>query len=361
MTAMMNSGIYDAVVVGGGPAGATAAADLARRGRSVVLLDKAGRIKPCGGAIPPRLIREFEIPDGLLVAKITSARMIAPSDKRVMMPIDGGFVGMVDREVFDEWLRTGRRPGRGAAHRHVRADFPRGRRRGDRPLQGRVAPRNAARTRTVIGADGAMSAVARQEVPARAHEMVFAYHEIVAVPGGSAGGFQRRAVRCLVPGALSPDFYAWIFPHGDTTSIGTGSARKGFALRRSVEDLRAGDRAGRDRDHPARGRSDPAEAVEALGQWPRCRAGGGRRRRRGAGLGRGHLLRHGGRAVRRRTRSKRIWRRGTPVLWLARESASWGAWPGVLDTRHDAVVLVQPATSGASGSSASAATTTCRS
>ena len=46
----------DVVVVGGGPAGATAAADLARSGRAVVLLDRAGRPKPCGGAIPPRLL-----------------------------------------------------------------------------------------------------------------------------------------------------------------------------------------------------------------------------------------------------------------------------------------------------------------
>ena len=69
---------YDVVVVGGGPSGATAATDLAKAGRSVLLLDRAGRIKPCGGAIPPRLIRDFDIPDELLVARITSARIVSP-------------------------------------------------------------------------------------------------------------------------------------------------------------------------------------------------------------------------------------------------------------------------------------------
>ncbi|GIR49417.1 MAG: hypothetical protein CM15mP58_15140 [Burkholderiaceae bacterium] len=37
------------VVIGGGPAGATTANELVNSGLKVMLLDKAGRIKPCGG------------------------------------------------------------------------------------------------------------------------------------------------------------------------------------------------------------------------------------------------------------------------------------------------------------------------
>ena len=104
---------YDVVVVGGGPSGATAAEDLARSGHSVALLDRAGRIKPCGGAIPPRLIADFDIPDDQIVAKINTARMISPTKRQVDIPIENGFVGMVDREHFDEFLRE-RAAGAGA-------------------------------------------------------------------------------------------------------------------------------------------------------------------------------------------------------------------------------------------------------
>ena len=62
-------------------------------------------------------MRDFDVPDSVLVAHATSARMIAPSARQVDMPIEGGFVGMVDRETFDEWLRE--RAARAGAERRT--------------------------------------------------------------------------------------------------------------------------------------------------------------------------------------------------------------------------------------------------
>jgi geranylgeranyl reductase len=232
---------FDVAVVGGGPAGATAAHDLARAGRSVLLLDRAGRIKPCGGAIPPQLMREFDIPDALLVARVTSARIVAPSRKQVDMPIDGGFVGMVDRDVFDEWLRA-RAAAAGATRRT--GTFKRITRDVDGVAlvhyQGQGLAPQRVRARAIVGADGANSAVARQCVPGAEVPYVFAYHEIIRSPAGGACDFDGRRCDVYYQGRLSPDFYAWIFPHGATTSVGVGSAHKGFSLRAAVEALRAG-------------------------------------------------------------------------------------------------------------------------
>ena len=245
---------YDCVVVGGGPSGATAATDLAAAGHSVLLLDRAGRIKPCGGAIPPQLIRDFAIPDHLIVGRAVAARMIGPSNAAVDMPVDraggGGFVGMVDRQSFDEWLRA-----RAAASGAVRdtGAFDRIERDGDGGAvvvytDARGGREHRVRARCVIGADGARSRVARATLAgADGMPCVFAYHEVIRSPGSGDGsrddvdhgGFDRGRCDVFYQGTLSPDFYAWIFPHGDTASVGVGSANKGFNLREAVARLRA--------------------------------------------------------------------------------------------------------------------------
>lgn len=232
---------YDVAIVGGGPSGATAAHDLANLGLSVLLIDRDGRIKPCGGAVPPILMREFDIPDSLLETRVTAARMVSPADERVDMDI-GGYVGMVDRGRFDPWLRE-RAEEAGATR--VTGHFEELARDDDGSLlvryrqDGKRGELKTARIKAAIGADGAASRVRSQAFDKQEKmKHVFAYHEIVRSPEGRTPAFDPERCDVYYQGIVSPDFYGWVFPHGDCTSVGAGSAVKGFSLRKAVKRMR---------------------------------------------------------------------------------------------------------------------------
>ena len=147
----------------------------------------------------------------------------------------------------------------------------------------------------LIGADGARSKVGRQTIEgAERTPCVFAYHEIIKSPEQGAGAdFDGTRCDVIYNGDYSPDFYSWVFPHGGCTSIGTGSANKGFSLRGSVEAYRSAN--GMADCETIRKEGAPIP-LKPLPRWDngRGRAARRRRRRRGrARVRRGHLLRHG--------------------------------------------------------------------
>lgn len=231
---------YDVVVVGAGPSGATAAEDLARSGHSVAFIDREGRIKPCGGAVPPRLIEDFFIPDEQIVAKVNTARMISPTGRQVDIPIENGFVGMVDREHFDEFLR--KRAKDAGAHRYT-GTFTRIERDKDGThvvYRDKISGNEMKlKTALVIGADGARSNVARAEVKdGDKIPYVIAYHEIIEAPEPTQS-YDPARCDVVYDGKISPDFYGWVFPHGGQASVGMGSMVKSVDVKQATADLRA--------------------------------------------------------------------------------------------------------------------------
>jgi len=100
--------MYDCIIVGAGPAGGTAAYHLAKRGRSVLVLEKESlpRYKPCGGGVSPAIANWFDFDFSPAISvKVNTIRytwkMGDPVQAELSTPEP---MWMVRRDVFDHFL-----------------------------------------------------------------------------------------------------------------------------------------------------------------------------------------------------------------------------------------------------------------
>ncbi len=243
--------VRDVVIVGAGPAGSAAAAALARRGRDVLLLDRARfpRDKPCGDGIPPGTV---EILHGLGMGKtiadagfhaIRGIRLVSPRGREWGVSLHprraGGDFFIAPRIAFDDLLRK-HAVACGAEFRHatVRSLI----REGDR-IAGVNATVDGVDTeiaaRIVIGADGATSVVARMLGSSK----VAAQDRAVAIRAYVDGvetiphTIELHWRRNCAPG------YGWIFPMGGAAAnVGVivradRYRRRGMSLDALLEDF----------------------------------------------------------------------------------------------------------------------------
>jgi geranylgeranyl reductase family protein len=199
---------YDAIVVGGGPAGSTCAYRLASAGASVLLLDRARfpRDKACGGAVTPRALRELPVGIEQVVETVVSRFELRVRHRHGFSraaPIPLAY--MTQRRRLDAYLveravEAGAELRQGTAAAEIR--------------QGGVDGDNA---RVVIGADGANGISRRAfDTPRRA---------AVALEGNLPHAIappDRYAERLVLEFGTVPGGYGWIFPKGDHLNVGVG-------------------------------------------------------------------------------------------------------------------------------------------
>jgi len=100
--------MFDCIIVGAGPAGGTAAYHLAKRGRSVLVLEKESfpRYKPCGGGVSPAVQAWFDFDFSPAISlKADRVCYTWKMDDPVEVDLETSEpVWMVRREVFDQFL-----------------------------------------------------------------------------------------------------------------------------------------------------------------------------------------------------------------------------------------------------------------
>ena len=222
---------FDAIVVGAGPAGSTAAYRLARAGARVLLLDRERfpRDKPCGGGLTYRAVRELPVTvDPVVEDTVRRFQLGFRYRSRFERSSETPLILMTQRRRLDAYLAE-RAAEAGADFRDgVRATAVE-RDEGGATVRFGAA---AARAGVVIGADGVNGLTARAlgVPPGRGHG--------VALEGNVSHVHAREDFRgrAVVELATIPGGYAWVFPKGDHVNVGVGGwESEGRRLREHLE------------------------------------------------------------------------------------------------------------------------------
>jgi geranylgeranyl reductase family protein len=100
--------MYDCIIVGAGPAGGTAAYHLAKKGRSVLVLEKEAlpRYKPCGGGVSPIVAEWFDFDFSPAISlKVSSIRYTWEMGDPIEAELKTAEpIWMVRRDIFDHFL-----------------------------------------------------------------------------------------------------------------------------------------------------------------------------------------------------------------------------------------------------------------
>jgi geranylgeranyl reductase len=237
-------------VVGGGPAGSSAAETLAKAGIETYLFErKLDNAKPCGGAIPLCMVDEFDLPPEIIDRRVTKMKMISPSNIEVNIGStlkSEEYIGMCRREVMDGFMRDraaklGATLINGTVHKLEIPDNdkdPYTLHYADHSDGSVVGTAKTLQVDLVIGADGANSRIAKA-IDAGDYNYAIAFQERIRLPEDKMNYYEDLA-EMYVGDDVSPDFYAWVFPKYDHVAVGTGTMRVNQAR---IKELQAGIRA----------------------------------------------------------------------------------------------------------------------